>query len=150
MCICPDGARGKNCEELYGICKTGVCGTNGNCMDLADNSYKCVCKEGYTGPFCETKLDACEPHPCKNDGVCESRSSSYTCKCKPGKTRIFILSSYQYKHTLPYCGRSMDLPKSLPRLCLSKLPLIKATPALERRLLCFWTRKRLTQVQSIC
>ena len=91
MCICPDGARGKNCEELYGICKTGVCGANGDCMDLADNSYKCVCKEGYTGPFCETKLDACEPHPCKNDGVCESRSSSYTCRCKPGKTRIHSL-----------------------------------------------------------
>ena len=89
MCICPAGATGKHCETLYGICQTGVCGANGGCMDLADNSYKCVCKDGYTGPFCETFIDACQSAPCKNDGVCESQRTDYTCKCKSGAESFF-------------------------------------------------------------
>ena len=91
MCICPAGATGKHCETLYGICQTGVCGANGGCMDLADNSYKCVCKDGYTGPFCETFIDACQSAPCKNDGVCESQRTDYTCKCKSGAESFFSL-----------------------------------------------------------
>ena len=100
--MCSAGSTGKNCETLIGTCRTGFCGQNGQCRDLADNSFKCVCNDGYTGQFCETFIDACQAQPCKNDGVCESTRTDFTCKCKPGiNLRIFILLIFFQFQFLP-------------------------------------------------
>ncbi|KAK2177180.1 hypothetical protein NP493_615g02070 [Ridgeia piscesae] len=73
----------RNNFELTNCSTSSPCVNGGTCV----SEDFCVCSQNYTGDRCElVDDDPCRSLPCQNGAQCESLSSSYTCRCRPGTT----------------------------------------------------------------
>lgn len=59
-----------------------------------------MCPSGYTGKNCESKYIPCSPSPCQNGGTCKTSTGlTYECKCREGKSRIFLRKTIIFLHS---------------------------------------------------
>ena len=87
-CTCPEGFRGKNCEEDIDECKIAetngeeIC-NNGICINEV-GWFQCFCRPGFTGDRCHLDFDECLWNYCENGATCEDKENDYKCLCVPG------------------------------------------------------------------
>jgi hypothetical protein len=77
-CKCDPGMLGAECD-IKDPCFEVSCGSNGKCVNNANESYSCKCDFGYSGDKCES-YDNCAGMLCYNEGVC----SNGVCQCADG------------------------------------------------------------------
>uniref|UniRef100_A0A3B4BAU8 Uncharacterized protein n=1 Tax=Periophthalmus magnuspinnatus TaxID=409849 RepID=A0A3B4BAU8_9GOBI len=95
LCVCPEGFRGRRCDEDIDDCKPNPC-RYGRCID-APGSFSCICPPGMTGNrtvLCRSHQRAAQfsfhlyqnavcKYPCGRNMEC---SLPNTCTCKEGYT----------------------------------------------------------------
>ncbi|XP_030855816.1 fibropellin-1 [Strongylocentrotus purpuratus] len=88
-CNCPDGTRGKNCDDID-ECSSEPCEHGGTCENEL-NHYRCDCPRRYSGANCEFEIDFCNSDPCQNGATCLGENDNHVldCVCALGYTGVF-------------------------------------------------------------
>ncbi|XP_073838450.1 cubilin homolog [Musca autumnalis] len=95
-CECPEGWKGKTCEEDVDECYL-LAGTDLGCQSNAictntPGSYKCSCAKGFSGTHCRLRTSQCQHDQSKElcgHGTCvpADNHQGYTCLCDQGWSR---------------------------------------------------------------
>ncbi|XP_013116992.2 cubilin homolog [Stomoxys calcitrans] len=95
-CECPEGWRGKTCQEDVDECYLWAgsdlgCQNNAICTNTP-GGYKCTCPKGFTGTHCRLRTLICQqPSSAElcGHGICvpANNHQGYTCICDQGWTR---------------------------------------------------------------
>ncbi|CAH8444816.1 unnamed protein product [Schistosoma turkestanicum] len=77
----------KSTCNIFDICSTNPCHSNGYCISNDNGEFHCRCLQGWTGYDCSVDVDECHlgsTNPCEHDGVCINSPGDYQCLCPPG------------------------------------------------------------------
>ncbi|XP_072233525.1 von Willebrand factor D and EGF domain-containing protein [Leuresthes tenuis] len=77
LCACPEGKRGRLCNEEVDECSSAPCGL-GKCISTA-SGYRCGCPAGLRGLTCLEDINECERKPCFPGVQCFNSFGSYGC-----------------------------------------------------------------------